>query len=114
MTTVRTIVTFPLALAAVVAAEAEARQLDARHGHRDHVAALAADHLAAGDVALEVLLDVPADDVREARAVPLDPTHRPTGRGHDPASSSSCGVLVSPRANRPDTWSSTRPAQLSQ
>src|SRR5262249_4320604 len=49
-------VALALALAAAVAPEAQARQLDARHGDGHEVPALAPDHLAARHVAAQVVL----------------------------------------------------------
>src|SRR6185503_15844140 len=53
-------------------AEAEARDLDLRHRDGDLVLALAADHLAVGDVLLEVLLDLALHDVAEAAVISLN------------------------------------------
>src|SRR5690606_32428550 len=67
----------PLADAAqVTTAVTEAGQLDLRHGDRDQFLALPPDELAAGDVPLEVLLDLAADDLLEPPAIALDtPDH---------------------------------------
>jgi hypothetical protein len=53
-------------------AVAELRVVDARHGDRDQVVPLFADHLAAADVLRQVRLDLPADDLAEPLQVLVD------------------------------------------
>ena len=52
--------------------EPEAWHLDLRQRDRDEILALAPDELAVGDVLAQVLLDLAAHDVAEARVVAID------------------------------------------
>jgi hypothetical protein len=56
----------------LLAAEAEARDLDLGEGNGDDVFALAADELALGQVLAEFLLDHATDDLAEALHVAID------------------------------------------
>src|SRR6185369_12957134 len=77
--------------ALLLLAEAEVRDVDGRHGDRDELLPLLADHLSLLDVLLEVVLDAAPDDVAEARVVLLDfqghaRASRSVTRGHSFAS----------------------------
>ena len=58
--------------AALLVAEAEARDVDLRDGDRDEVLAFAPDQLALRDVLAEVLADPPADYLSKAAVILVD------------------------------------------
>ncbi len=66
---------FALALAdaaRAVLAVAEMRHVELRQRNADQIAALAADHLAVGDVLPQVLANLAAHDLLEARLIAVD------------------------------------------
>src|SRR5690606_26927828 len=80
--------------------EAEVRELDLRQRDRDQLLAAPPDQLAPGEVPLEVLLDLAADDVLEPAPIALDtPDH--TASTTAPAPSSTPAMVVSPRPSTP-------------
>src|SRR5690606_28178833 len=73
--------------AQVTAAVAEVRQLDLRQRDRDQLLAPPPDQLASGEMPLEVLLDLAADDVLEPPAIALDtPDHTASTTAPAPSS----------------------------
>src|SRR5690606_18363331 len=85
--------------AQVTAAVAEVRQLDLRQRDRDQLLAPPPDQLASGEMPLEVLLDLAADDVLEPPAIALDtPDH--TASTTAPAPSSTPAMVVMPAPAR--------------
>src|SRR5690606_18516609 len=85
--------------AQLTAAVAEVRQLDLRQRDRDQLLAPAPDQLAPGEMPLEVLLDLAADDVLEPPAIALDtPDH--TASTTAPAPSSTPAMVVMPAPAR--------------
>ena len=78
---------FPLADAAgAFVAVAEVRNLDVRHGDADDFASLAAEDFAVGDVLLEILADLTADDLLEALVIAVN------GSGHGDVSVVGCDM----------------------
>src|SRR5690606_34028135 len=85
--------------AQVTAAVAEVRQLDLRQRDRDQLLAPPPDQLASGEMPLEVLLDLAADDVLEPPAIAPDtPDH--TASTTAPAPSSTPALVVMPAPAR--------------